>query len=55
MPADARSIRVPAMGTAAHLVLVGADGALATHLLDLLGRLERRWSRFLPDLSLIHI
>jgi FAD:protein FMN transferase len=49
MAADARSVRVPAMGTEAHLVLVGADDAVAAHLLDLLGRLERRWSRFLPD------
>ncbi len=49
MAADACSIRVPAMGTEAHLVLVGAADGVATHLLDLLGRLERRWSRFLPN------
>jgi len=37
------------MGTEAHLVVVGGDDALVEHLVDLLGRLERRWSRFLPD------
>jgi len=43
------------MGTEAHLVLVGAGDGVATHLLDLLGRLERRWSRFLPDSEVSHL
>jgi thiamine biosynthesis lipoprotein len=37
------------MGTEAHLVVVGAGPALVGHLLDVLGRLERRWSGSLPD------
>ncbi len=44
-----RSTRVAAMGTEAHLIVVGADEALPDHLVGLLDRLEHRWSRFIPD------
>lgn len=37
------------MGSAAHLIVVGADRALLDHMVAILERLERRWSRFLPD------
>jgi thiamine biosynthesis lipoprotein len=49
MGSDVSALRFPTMGTETHLVVVGADGDLMTHLGSLLGRLERRWSRYLPD------
>jgi thiamine biosynthesis lipoprotein len=49
MAADVHAIRVPAMGTEAHVIVVGAERALLERLVSILDRLERRWSRFLPD------
>ncbi len=55
MAADVNAIRVPSMGTEAHVIVVGPDPELLPHLVDLLGRLERRWSRFLPDSEVSHL
>jgi thiamine biosynthesis lipoprotein len=41
--------RVPAMGSTAHLLLVGAPSDLMPHLLWRLKQLEACWSRFVPD------
>jgi thiamine biosynthesis lipoprotein len=49
MAADVDRRRFAAMGSDAHLVVVGADHRLTDRLVALVDELERRWSRFLPD------
>jgi FAD:protein FMN transferase len=49
MAAESHSTRITAMGSDAHLIVVGADLSLLEHLVGLLDRLEQRWSRFIPD------
>ncbi len=48
MAADIDSRRFAAMGSAAHLIVVGADRLVTDRLVELVDELERRWSRFLP-------
>ncbi len=43
--------RFPAMGSQAHVVLLG-DPSLLAYARARIAQLERRWSRFLPDSEL---
>lgn len=54
-PGRATDRRLRAMGTDVHLVAVDADDGALDDAEALLGDLERRWSRFLPDSELCRI
>jgi thiamine biosynthesis lipoprotein len=49
MAADATTRRFGAMGSDAHLVVLGGPADLPDQLVAMIDELERRWSRFLPD------
>ncbi len=49
------SARFPAMGTTAHVVLLGGAEPLLELARTRIGELERRWSRFLPDSELCRL
>jgi thiamine biosynthesis lipoprotein len=49
MAAESHATRIEAMGSEAHLIVVGAGLDLLDHHVELLDRLEQRWSRFIPD------
>ena len=51
-PLDRESFEFPAMGTTAHVVLLGAGAPDARTVERLVLDLERRWSRFLPTSEL---
>ena len=51
----AESRHFAAMGSEAHLVVVGASRRVTDHLVRLVDELERRWSRFLPDSEVSHL
>ncbi len=48
MAADADVAHFRAMGSDAHVIVVGADGDLLARLVAQIGELEQRWSRFIP-------
>ena len=49
MAAESHATRITAMGSEAHLIVVGAGLSLLDNLVEFLDRLEQRWSRFIPD------
>lgn len=52
VPEPAGSLRFPAMGTTAHVVVVGGHPVLPNRARARIDQLERRWSRFLADSEL---